>query len=47
MTLSTLIKGLWIWGVILSLLMCYYVMIHKQDFKIIKNEDGLPILDEE
>lgn len=47
MTPSTLIKCLWVCGVTLSLYMCYHVMVEKQDFEIVMNEDGIPTLDEE
>ncbi len=47
MTSSTLIKCLWVWGVVLSIGMSYHVMVNQQKFDVLTNEDGLPSLEDE
>lgn len=44
---ENLIKAALLSGVIFSILVCYYVMIVKEDYEIFFNDDGLPLLDDE
>lgn len=46
MSLSFVIKSLWLWGVLFSLGMSFYTMAYLQQFEIVKNPDGIPVLEE-
>ena len=47
MNSESLIKIILLLGVVFSIVVCYYVMLVREDYEVFYNDDGLPLLDEE